>query len=165
MTKQTFAADSHDVIQVRGARENNLGVFRPSGDAAKAERSGWWESLKFVYAPPVSATKERRVRATELARSAGLSVQQVRNYVDDGILPPVERTDSGYRVFTPEHVEALDVARKLADGHGWQCAASARWAYGRRHCGSGSGWDFCVRHGRSTPVTGSTTRSSCVRRE
>jgi DNA-binding transcriptional MerR regulator len=60
-----------------------------------------------------------RLRAIELARTAGISVQQVRNYVELGILPPVERTASGYRIFTDRHARALAVARQLADGHGW----------------------------------------------
>jgi DNA-binding transcriptional MerR regulator len=59
-----------------------------------------------------------RMRAIDLARTGGISVQQVRNYVDLGVLPPVERTASGYRVFTSEHAEALVVARELAAGHG-----------------------------------------------
>ena len=62
---------------------------------------------------------EGRWRAIALAQAAGISVQQVRNYVALGILPPVERTASGYRIFTAEHAEALLVARKLAEGHGW----------------------------------------------
>jgi DNA-binding transcriptional MerR regulator len=61
-----------------------------------------------------------RLRIGDLARTAGISVQQVRNYVDLGVLPPVERTASGYRVFTRDHAEALTVARRLAEGHGWQ---------------------------------------------
>lgn len=59
-----------------------------------------------------------RVRITDLARSVGISVQQVRNYVDLGLLPAVERTDSGYRIFTRRHAQALDTVRKLIDGHG-----------------------------------------------
>ncbi len=62
---------------------------------------------------------ERRLRISDLARTAGISVQQVRNYVDLGLLPPVDRTPSGYRVFTASHAEALDVVRRMADGHGW----------------------------------------------
>ncbi|WP_151475764.1 MerR family transcriptional regulator [Streptomyces albicerus] len=60
-----------------------------------------------------------RLRAVDLARTAGISTQQVRNYVETGILPPVGRTDSGYRVFTAAHAEALTAARALAEGHGW----------------------------------------------
>lgn len=60
-----------------------------------------------------------RLRAVDLARAAGISTQQVRNYVETGILPPVGRTDSGYRVFTTAHAQALTAARELAAGHGW----------------------------------------------
>ncbi|TVT24849.1 MerR family transcriptional regulator [Amycolatopsis acidiphila] len=51
---------------------------------------------------------------------AGVSVQQVRNYVELGVLPPVERTASGYRLFTETHAEALLIVRQLAEGHGWE---------------------------------------------
>ncbi|MBQ1052599.1 MerR family DNA-binding transcriptional regulator [Micromonospora sp. C51] len=60
-----------------------------------------------------------RLRAVDLAATAGVSVQQVRNYVDLGVLPRVERTPSGYRIFTDAHARALTVARAVADGHGW----------------------------------------------
>ncbi|MEU8352875.1 MerR family DNA-binding transcriptional regulator [Streptomyces sp. NPDC048845] len=60
-----------------------------------------------------------RLRAADLARLAGISVQQIRNYADTGILPPVERTASGYRVYTRVHAEALLAAREAALGHGW----------------------------------------------
>lgn len=61
----------------------------------------------------------RRLRAADLARAAGLSVQQIRNYVAWGLLPPVERTPAGYRIFTGEHLQALAVVRRMAEGHGW----------------------------------------------
>ncbi|MEW2384310.1 MerR family transcriptional regulator [Micromonospora sp. NPDC047707] len=61
----------------------------------------------------------RRLRAVDVAATAGISTQQVRNYVADGVLPPVERTPSGYRIFTEAHVRALAVARRMAEGHGW----------------------------------------------
>ncbi|MFG2008588.1 MerR family transcriptional regulator [Micromonospora sp. NPDC048868] len=60
-----------------------------------------------------------RWRGAEVAATAGISVQQVRNYVDLGVLPPVERTPAGYRVFTGDHVRALAVVRRMAEGHGW----------------------------------------------
>src|SRR5262245_13047343 len=63
-----------------------------------------------------------RLRITDLARSAGLSVQQIRNYVALGLLPPVQRASNGYRMFTAEHAEALKVARTLIAGYGWQTA-------------------------------------------
>jgi DNA-binding transcriptional MerR regulator len=61
-----------------------------------------------------------RLRAVDVARGAGISVQQVRNYEALGVLPPIRRTDGNYRIFTPEHVAALRVVRALSDGHGWE---------------------------------------------
>jgi DNA-binding transcriptional MerR regulator len=60
-----------------------------------------------------------RLRAIDVARAAGISVQQVRNYEASGVLPPIARTESGFRIFTTDHAEALRVAREVADGHGW----------------------------------------------
>jgi DNA-binding transcriptional MerR regulator len=61
----------------------------------------------------------RRWRPVDIAETAGVSVQQVRNYVELGVLPPVERTASGYRIFTDEHAAAVLVVRRMAVGHGW----------------------------------------------
>ncbi|WP_197700046.1 MerR family transcriptional regulator [Micromonospora rifamycinica] len=62
---------------------------------------------------------ERRWRMVDVAASAGISTQQVRNYLADGVLPPAGRTASGYRMLTGHHVRALAVARRMAEGHGW----------------------------------------------
>ena len=80
----------------------------------------------------VGAVREPRLRISDLARTAGVSVQQVRNYVDLGLLPPVERTPSGYRVFTPDHAEALRVVRSMAEGHGWKRTHAIMRAVGER---------------------------------
>ena len=45
------------------------------------------------------ASKDR-LRAVDLAATVGISVQQLGNYVELGVLPPVRRTASGYRIFT-----------------------------------------------------------------
>jgi DNA-binding transcriptional MerR regulator len=68
------------------------------------------------------STGTERVRGSDLARSGGLSVQQVRNYVEWGMLPPADRAPNGYRLFTTRHVDALGVVRLLIEGHGWQRA-------------------------------------------
>ena len=62
------------------------------------------------------------MRPVDLAREAGISTQQVRNYVDTGILPPAPRTESGYRVFDERHRQALLTYRALARGFGWPAA-------------------------------------------
>ncbi|NLU74245.1 MerR family transcriptional regulator [Streptomyces sp. HNM0575] len=59
-----------------------------------------------------------RLRPVDLARAAGVSAQQIRNYEASGVLPPASRTDSGYRVFTEPHRGALLAYRALSDGHG-----------------------------------------------
>lgn len=62
------------------------------------------------------------MRPIDLAREAGISTQQVRNYVDSGILPPAPRTESGYRVFDDRHRQALLTYRAMARGFGWPTA-------------------------------------------
>jgi DNA-binding transcriptional MerR regulator len=57
-------------------------------------------------------------RAIDLARVAGISTQQVRNYADAGILPPVPRTASGHRRFDETHRGAILAYRALARGCG-----------------------------------------------
>jgi len=70
---------------------------------------------------PVS---RRALRPIDLAREAGISAQQVRNYADAGILPPAERTAAGYRRFDTRHRDALLAYRALAKGYGWDAARS-----------------------------------------
>lgn len=62
------------------------------------------------------------LRPVDLARAAGISTQQVRNYIDEGILPPAERTAAGYRKLDERHRLALDTCRALARGFGWPAA-------------------------------------------
>ena len=62
------------------------------------------------------------MRPIDLARAAGVSTQQVRNYVDWGVLPPAPRTESGYRVLDERHRDALLTYRALAKGFGWAAA-------------------------------------------
>ncbi|MFI1734778.1 MerR family transcriptional regulator [Streptomyces acidicola] len=59
-----------------------------------------------------------RLRPVDLARLAGISTQQIRNYEDAGVLPPAPRTESGYRTFDDVHRCALLAYRALAKGYG-----------------------------------------------
>jgi DNA-binding transcriptional MerR regulator len=70
----------------------------------------------------VRPATERRWKAAEVARAGGVSVQQIRNYLDLGMLPAVERAPSGYRIFTERHAAAVTVLRRMIEGHGWACA-------------------------------------------
>lgn len=51
-----------------------------------------------------------------------MSAQAVRNYEDEGILPPSERTETGYRRYTLVHAQALHAFLALRRGHGHQQA-------------------------------------------
>ncbi|MEJ3744429.1 MerR family transcriptional regulator [Actinomycetes bacterium KLBMP 9797] len=64
----------------------------------------------------------RALRPIDLARSVGVSTQQIRNYLADGILPPAPRTPTGYRVLDDRHQRALSTYRALAPGYGWAAA-------------------------------------------
>ncbi len=62
------------------------------------------------------------LRTKDLAQATQISVQQVRNYEASGLLPPVERSPSGYRRYTRQHLAALTTARLLIGGYGWPWA-------------------------------------------
>lgn len=63
------------------------------------------------------------MRPVDLAREHGLSAQAVRNYEDAGILPPAERSDSGYRRYDALHAQALRTFLALRRGHGFHAAS------------------------------------------
>ena len=50
---------------------------------------------------------------SQLAKSVGIHPNTVRRYVDRGILPPVQRSPSGYRRFTERHLDCLRLARQV----------------------------------------------------
>ncbi len=60
------------------------------------------------------------LRTIDMARAAGISVQQVRNYEALGLLPAASRSKSGYRLYTQHHLAALKTARSMVGGYGWQ---------------------------------------------
>lgn len=64
------------------------------------------------------------LRPVDLARAAGVSTQQIRNYADAGILPPTPRTPAGYRRFDVRHRDALLAYRALVPGCGLDTAQS-----------------------------------------
>lgn len=53
------------------------------------------------------------LRTSDLARAAGVHPNTVRLYVDWGLVPPVERSPSGYRLFTQRHLDCLRLARTV----------------------------------------------------
>lgn len=64
-----------------------------------------------------------RLRPVDLAAEHGLSAQAVRNYEEDGILPPARRSAAGYRQYTPVHAQALRAFLALRPGCGHRAAA------------------------------------------
>ncbi|QUH03741.1 MerR family DNA-binding transcriptional regulator [Saccharopolyspora erythraea] len=58
------------------------------------------------------------LRPTDLAREHGISTQAVRNYEQDGFIPPAERTPAGYRIYTEVHAAALRAFLALIPAHG-----------------------------------------------
>jgi DNA-binding transcriptional MerR regulator len=65
-------------------------------------------------------TPRSYLRTIDLAQAGGISVQQVRNYEALGLLPAAERSKSGYRLYTQQHLSALKTVRGLVGGYGWQ---------------------------------------------
>jgi DNA-binding transcriptional MerR regulator len=53
------------------------------------------------------------LRTSDLARAVGVHPNTVRLYADWGLIPPVERSPSGYRLFTRRHLDCLQLARTI----------------------------------------------------
>ncbi|WP_410872567.1 TioE family transcriptional regulator [Nocardia sp. A7] len=60
----------------------------------------------------------RTLRPSDLAREHAISTQAVRNYEQDGALPPAERTPTGYRIYTDLHASALRTYLTLITAYG-----------------------------------------------
>lgn len=52
------------------------------------------------------------MRIGELAKRAGVGVDTVRYYEREGILPPADRAESGYRCYRPDDVARLQFVRR-----------------------------------------------------
>lgn len=56
---------------------------------------------------------QRYLRTSDLARAVGVHVNTVRLYEQWGLIPPAERSPSGYRRFTPHHLDCMVLARMI----------------------------------------------------
>ena len=69
------------------------------------------------------------LRTSDLARQVGIHPNTVRLYVDWGLVPPVERSPAGYRLFTQRHLDCLRLARTvytaLSPGRGFRALGNA----------------------------------------
>jgi DNA-binding transcriptional MerR regulator len=70
-------------------------------------------------------------RPADLARAHGLSAQAIRNYERDGVLPPAERSPTGYRRFTEVHAKALSAYLALIPAHGYAAGGEIMRAVNR----------------------------------
>ena len=59
------------------------------------------------------------LRTHDLALAGHISVQQVRNYEANGLIPQAQRSPSGYRLYTPQHLAALKTVQSMVRGYGW----------------------------------------------
>jgi DNA-binding transcriptional MerR regulator len=57
----------------------------------------------------------KRLTIGELSRRTGVPVKTIRFYSDEGLLPPAERSQSGYRLYAEEHVLRIDLIRSLRE--------------------------------------------------
>lgn len=53
------------------------------------------------------------LRTSDLARAVGVHPNTVRLYAEWGLIPPVERSLAGYRLFTQRHLDCLRLARTI----------------------------------------------------
>jgi DNA-binding transcriptional MerR regulator len=56
-------------------------------------------------------------RPIDIARKLNISTSTLRIYEDMGIIPPVNRTNSGYRIFTQIHLDYFICIRKMVKGY------------------------------------------------
>src|SRR5260370_17473409 len=59
------------------------------------------------------------LRTRDLALAGYISVQQVRNYEASGLIPQAQRSPSGYRLYTQQHLAALKAVKSMVRGYGW----------------------------------------------
>ena len=64
-------------------------------------------------------TDRPSLRTHDLALAGHISVQQVRNYEANGLIPQAQRSPSGYRLYTQQHLAALKAVKSMVRGYGW----------------------------------------------
>jgi DNA-binding transcriptional MerR regulator len=69
-------------------------------------------------------TLRTTLRTRDLALAGDISVQQVRNYEANGLIPQAPRSPSGYRLYGQQHLAALQTVQGLVRGYGWPRAAA-----------------------------------------
>lgn len=78
---------------------------------------------------------EKYIRTSEIARAVGVHPNTVRLYEEWGLLPEIPRTPSGYRKFTPAHLDQMRLAR-LAMKFNWLSGDIRRTSYEMVYAGT-----------------------------
>lgn len=60
---------------------------------------------------PVALPGERSLRTSDIATEVGVHANTVRLYEEWGYLPPIPRTEAGYRQFNSIHLAQMKLAR------------------------------------------------------
>ncbi|OBR64263.1 hypothetical protein A7K91_12080 [Paenibacillus oryzae] len=58
------------------------------------------------------------LRPIDIARRIGMSTSALRHYESWGLIPPVPRSPSGYRIYTLEHLAFFECIRNMGEGFG-----------------------------------------------
>lgn len=64
------------------------------------------------------------MRPVDIARRLNISTSSLRNYEAKGIVPSTERLDTGYRVYTDEHVAYFECIAAMAPGFGMEITSA-----------------------------------------
>lgn len=60
------------------------------------------------------------LRPIDLAKKLKISTSTLRNYETKGLIPPTERTDTGYRIYTEEHIAYFECILAMSLGFGME---------------------------------------------
>lgn len=60
------------------------------------------------------------LRPIDIATKLNISTSALRNYEAQGIVPPTERSASGYRMYTEEHIAYFECIQAMAPGFGME---------------------------------------------
>ncbi|MFT9847794.1 MerR family DNA-binding transcriptional regulator [Aneurinibacillus sp. REN35] len=60
----------------------------------------------------------RKVRPIDIARKLNISTSSLRGYEERGLIPPTDRTENGYRIYTEEHVAYFECIVGMAPAFG-----------------------------------------------